>query len=491
MELVNFQLIVTYTDGTVVNLGSIFGSGSSDDDDPETEEPAPDDDPAIQDGLPNVYFDGEELTILYYEDGVLTGGEMGVTEMTGNVINDAVFERNRAVEERMGVVMDRVEKENADAAFSDLRNCVMVGDDTFSMMVSSARDTYDFAVGGFCRDLNYFEYVDLSAPWWNQSYNDAVSYKGMQHTATGSMLLSLYRAANVMVFNRDEFADLLQDPPYDTVMNGEWTLDTLYALSYPLMRDNNINGEKDRYDSFGLVTGGTINVDAYWTSCGMDIIAKDSDGVPRYVLEGGEKNVARLMADILDLYASNGTFVFSNEDTDAEQRDIELMFADNKAAMATIRITSLESDLFRDMDGAYGILPMPKYSEEQKNYHTPVDSHVSVISVPISVRNPDMVGAVLTAMSSAGYATIKPVYESVILDDSSSDQAAMLELIMGGIRFDLGLIDPDNLCIDGLRASVAANSNNIGQYLTSIASTNKNSLADRISALESLLERSY
>ncbi len=43
---------------------------------------------------------------------------------------------------------------------------------------------------GYFADLRQTEYLDFQKPWWNQSFNDVVSYDDAQYGVTGDMTLS-------------------------------------------------------------------------------------------------------------------------------------------------------------------------------------------------------------------------------------------------------------------------------------------------------------
>jgi hypothetical protein len=72
----------------------------------------------------------------------------------------------------------------------------------------------------------------------------------------------------------------------------------------------------------------------------------------------------------------------------------------------------LERESVRSMKDKFGIVPMPKFDEAQKEYRTMLHDQFTVISIPTTVQDErlDMVGAVLEALSSTAYKIVKPVY---------------------------------------------------------------------------------
>jgi hypothetical protein len=96
----------------------------------------------------------------------------------------------------------------------------------------------------------------------------------------------------------------------------------------------------------------------------------------------------------------------------------------------------------RNMQSDYGFLPIPKYDASQEEYASLVwMHHDSVLGIPGSVTNTDVVSAVLEYMSYLSYYDIYPVfYETILADRSTRDEKSkeMLELIFRTRTFDPG-----------------------------------------------------
>jgi hypothetical protein len=101
----------------------------------------------------------------------------------------------------------------------------------------------------------------------------------------------------------------------------------------------------------------------------------------------------------------------------------------------------------RDMESNYGVLPVPKYSEDQNRYYTLVWQHYdSIIGVPKSCGDTEMVSAIVEALSAESFYTVYPMfYETVLLGSSARDAASkeMLRTIFSTRTYDIGMIyDP-------------------------------------------------
>jgi hypothetical protein len=222
-----------------------------------------------------------------------TWDEIAVPELNSEPVNDAMFNRNLKVNERLNVNLVSRPIENPDQykPVEDMKLVIKSGSDEFDLLAASACATVGAAVDGNFYDLVDLAHLDLDQPYWMQDYNEMLSYHGMQFTATGSIALSTYRFAFVTMFNKPEFDNKGLPYLYDVVNSGEWTLDYQAKLAKDFYRDTNGNNKKDEGDFFGLISCPGIGVDPYWASCDIPIIAKDSEGADSVYSFGFENGV--------------------------------------------------------------------------------------------------------------------------------------------------------------------------------------------------------
>ena len=139
---------------------------------------------------------------------------------------------------------------------------------------------------------------------------------------------------------------------------------------------------------------------------------------------------------ILHLYynTAGGSYILPHEDADHEQETMRGMFAEGFSAMATLRFIELENSVMRNTDQEYGVIPMPKFDENQEDYRTLLHDQFSVVAIPTTVKDErlDMVSAVIEAMASASYKIVKPVYyEETLRTKIAQDpqSAAMMDTL--------------------------------------------------------------
>ena len=402
----------------------------------------------IKDNLPdNLNYKNETINVIsrarlgWFHDEVL------VEKLNNDSVNDAVYERNKLVESRLNIRIVNIADDSiaAESVPDKVNTAVQAGTDEYQIMVAAAYTTADTSLSGIFANLAGTQYINLEQPWWSAGYNNAMVYDDVQFSATGAMLLTTYRLAFSTVFNKNLFDEANLPYLYDTVEAGEWTLDKQISL-IPLFHRDNGNGIQDESgDIYGFVSNDYISVDPYWSACQMDFLGRDSEGQYELIMDTGK--IHDVSEKILHLYynTAGGSYILPHEDADHEQETMRGMFAEGFSAMTTLRFIELENSVMRNTDQEYGVIPMPKFDENQEDYRTLLHDQFSVVAIPTTVKDErlDMVSAVIEAMASASYKIVKPVYyEETLRTKIAQDpqSAAMMDIITESIYIDAGLL---------------------------------------------------
>ena len=451
----------------------------------------------ISDDLPeDLNYGGDKIVILSrYREG-WTSGEIDVEGLTSEPVNDAVFERNKAVEERLGVEIVSIE-EPGDSAYivvEKAATAVKSGTHEYDVLAAACYTSLNESINGTFADLRKSLYIDLDQPYWSQGFNEVVEYHGAQFAALGDALLSQYRFAFVTLFNKDIFTDTNQPFLYEAVENGTWTLDKQISL-IPIFHQDNGNGEQDEDgDIYGLVSCDYVSTDPYWSSCMVDIIRKNGDGDYEFVFDSGKLHEVGEKVLRLFFETEGGTYDYKMDGENMEQIKIRDMFARGDSAMATIRILELESDVMRSMDQEFGVVPMPKFDEQQKEYRTLLHDQFTVLSVlnTVTEERLDEVGAVLEAMASVSYKTVRPAYyETTLRTKIAQDpqSAEMFDIIIDNIYMDAGILYtiPLSTFHDSFRRIIGSGENTVVSTYKSAATKTTRALNTMCNRLERVL----
>lgn len=164
--------------------------------------------------------------------------------------------------------------------------------------------------------------------------------------------------------------------------------------------------------------------------------------------------------------------------------------------MLTVRLAEAESPSVKSMEQSFGIVPVPRFSEDQDTYYTMLHDAFTSLAIPTTVRNEqlDMISAVLESMASSGYHIIKPVYYDTILRSriaQDPESARMHDIIVEGIRVDAGIFHSGSLNYFHLelRGLVSGNNGNVVSWCEKRERSDKRSIEKLNEKLQKLIEK--
>ena len=224
-----------------------------------------------------------EVTI-FYVNMVGRTDELESEKLGGGVISDAVYERNVAVEERLGITFGYTSKNDDTEALPAISNLVQAGDDTVDIFTVGTYVCMTPSLAGHYLNLNSLDNIDLSKHYWNQDYNDMMTFTSdnVQFVATSPIAISIFRRGYITIFNREFMADYQIPELYDTVFNGDWTLDYQYSLIKDIYVDADGDGNESAGDFYGFVVGAVTDMDVYGVSSGIHLVTRDENGDHAY-----------------------------------------------------------------------------------------------------------------------------------------------------------------------------------------------------------------
>ncbi|MBQ7719406.1 MAG: extracellular solute-binding protein [Clostridia bacterium] len=352
-------------------------------------------------------------------------------EATGDVVNDAVFEANMRVSERLNVKLTTVLYD--DGGLAPVKKAVMAGDNAYDAVTGHDISIGNLSITGIFMDLYNIGYLDFDKPWWPSYSVDSLTVNGHMVLLSGFNSYENLQGTRCIWMNKKLMTDYGKPLPYDSVRDGTWTLDMFIGCLEDVYQDLNGDNTRDEGDLYGWATASSLY--AYQDSFGIEPYKEDENGL-LYIDASDEKLLTLVNKTRHALYETDGGLVLEvHETTDEKFR--------NGTNMFVCRPLSMVSKM-RDSDVEYGFLPMPKFDESQENYIS--GSTDRPYAVPLTASDTDFVGAVLEAMASEGYRTVRPAYFDIALKNKytyDDDSAEMLDIIGNTIILDFAYIYSD------------------------------------------------
>ena len=394
----------------------------------------------ITDNIPQgTRFDGETFTVLCRED-LDWANEIITDEMNGEIVNDAIYERERTVEERFGVDIQVFRTPGIwgnESKFNDkIKGAVQSGDNSYQLVAGYAYFITSLASKGFFTNLLTVPYLDFDAPWWNSNLRDELTLFDQLYFAGGDLSYTMLQQMFACFYNKDMGAAFGVEDLYSVVRNGAWTYDYIYSLAASISNDVNGDGVMDVNDEYGLVLPIGNVCDMFFPAFDQPLTAKDDDG--NVVLRMGDQKAHDLAAKVLRLFTENdGVFALSESD------DYGIPFKEGRALLIINSLGYSKSTL-RNLEINFGILPIPKYDENQDAYHTLSQDAYYLFCVPLNAGNLEMIGAVTEAMACESYKHVTPAYYEVAMKykySQDADTVEMLDIIREGALFNFGFVN--------------------------------------------------
>lgn len=381
---------------------------------------------AIPDDLPDRDLDGLEWRV-YAQEAHVKGYFYSEAE-DGEVVNDAIYSTNRTVEERFNadIIVDYSGNDDntQPAAISRM---VAAGDSTYSMVTCHDVLGCNLSLTGTFVNLYDINYLNFEKPWWHDM--EAITVLDQAYMISSDITILQLSRTWCIYFNKDIMVDFNIDFPYESVLNGTWTLDRAISMTRDVYVDVNGDSKRDDEDIYGF----SILPNCYGILDSMDIqtTTKDSEDILK-VLEDQSKitTVVEKMYDWL-FNTQGGRSSMQNNITETE------MFKNQKLMMIYSMVRDSVST-YRFVEKLnYGILPVPKYDENQAEYISTFLDYPFFVPNTQGPEQLDVTGLLIEALSAEGYKQIFPAYYEIALkvkyaqDDES---VQMIEIINSSMR---------------------------------------------------------
>ena len=392
---------------------------------------------SIPDDLPDVKYDGEKFMVLTeaYLAGFDYTTEILAEDLTGDNLNDAVYNRNVLIEDRFDV---KFGVETASNAYKEIVSLEEAGGGEYQLVGIQDHEAQVPIKAHVLLNWAEMPYVNLEKPWHNQLSNDEATVNGKLFAIASDLSISALIYTYATYCNTTLSADYGYEAEdfYSFVKEGTWTIDKVIALTDEMYIDANGNGELDKNDRFGYGYCVVNPADVWATAFGERSFVIDEEG--QLMFPFSTQKYADMLGKLIDWHYNNGTTGFYKMNG---QYSEETEFLNGTVVMAPLRFLASFNAL-REMDDTYIILPYPKWDEAQTGYFTNADDKFSLFGVPISMDgNKEFIGTIYEALCAESYKTVYPIYYDTALKgrySSDPTTAEMVDLIMAGRAFDFG-----------------------------------------------------
>lgn len=354
-------------------------------------------------------------------------------EMTGEAINDALYNANAAVmhDYNCGISLVMLGDHFAQVT-SAIANAVKAGSDEYDLSYNHDCNTVNNAIAGYHLDIRSSDVFNFDGPWWTETA-ERFTVDGRMYFASNYVSYSPLYLGMVLCYNKDLAENYGIEIPYEDIFAGNWYMEDMISMVQNTNVDLNGDGTMTLgEDQFGFVINdlGMVN---FQVSLGGSVLGKDENGFLQLSL-----NEERLYT-MVETFEKLMEFGIDTTDDGARTEYGLRYFSEGQALFDYVQIVRIPLQL-HDTDVRYGTIPVPKLDETQENYISGAyDVYWAIPKTAFNQR--DTVAVILEAMGHHCYYEVLPVvYETVLqvrFSDSPLD-AKTYEIIRDSMVVDAG-----------------------------------------------------
>jgi hypothetical protein len=385
--------------------------------------------------LENRDWQGSEFVFLVESDPCFRHFyDVNVEESNGDLLNDAVYARNSAIEDRYNLVISDV-KDGGNAP-NTFKNSFLAGEDVYNGVWLKVDNHFLSATNGYFTCIFDVPYINTEKLYWDQNVIRDFTMSGKLYGLMGEISTSVDVFTHLFGVNRTVAADynINVDDIYNTVRDGTWTYDKLEELlKIGIYSDLNGNSERDGLDRYAFGVSPAV-FSAMFSSAGEKWITKDENGNLAFnELTDRQASVLQKIIDITsDQYLTLGTWNIGA--VEGVPNTYAYVFCD-KFINNTVLFVDIDLGIVMDYrkmkDDDFGIVPVPKFEESQPSYSVYAYPFYPLFSIPTTVTGDklEFSGFVIEALAAESHTTLVPKFYDLAIEGKYTRDEGSVEML--------------------------------------------------------------
>jgi len=388
----------------------------------------------IKEELPDMKFGGYEFRVLVEEYGA---ADIEADEEIGEIFHDTIYRRNRLLEDRYDIEFKPITEPQTSYA-AKIKNEILAGGDLYDLALCHGRDAANLSLNNLWADWNMLSYVDMEKPWWDQELIRSLSIGDKVFLMSGDFNNYSFKMTSALVFNKNMMTNFGMPYPYDLVREGKWTSEAFQGYLKDVTSDLNGDGLLEwAYDRYGFVSWELDSPYSFSFGFGSQIVAKDENNMP--FLSMDIPLHVKIAEHLYEIFTVNQSFVCTNGMGWGKDYHV---FTDGRALFLDIKLDQIVT-MLKAMDDDFGIVPIPKLDESQKDYLSFVNCHSTLMCLPATIGEYERTGIIIEALAAESYRKVTPAYYDVVLQIKTTrdeESADMLDYVTQNRIWDMGYV---------------------------------------------------
>ena len=378
------------------------------------------------------------------------------TEFTGDTINSAVYNRNEEIKSLYNAdIVAHEDAKDVYVAASELQKDIMGGESKYDAAYIQGDDAVWLSTENALHNLYSIPELQIGEKWWSSVVNDECTigtgkYKTLYFTQS-NLSLTAFDLTWCIYFNKDIHSKNNVEDLYALVNDGKWTVEKMKTIAKQV---SNLNG--DESFTYSVDGNAVYGVTSYWNGakamlygCNPQYIITNADGDPQSNVSNERAiDVAQALAGFFGEPGADGVFTYGQEDPTGgnvgTSEAYKKIFNSERAMFCIAEVKSSVSD-FKSFKQEFGIVPIPKYDEEQSEYRSWVNYLAPVLVIPQTVQDDTLhaTALLLDVLSFYSERDVLPEYYDTVLKGKGAkdfESMEMLDKINSTRVYDAGVV---------------------------------------------------
>ncbi len=214
----------------------------------------------VTDGLGEYSFDGATFGMMTFQNQNFNY-QMLSDELLATPLNDAIYNATQRIEERFDIDLTQI-------LYADSSNTPSVtvtsGDTSADLIRLRCGEAVTWWQQNLLVTADEVPFIDLSKPYWDKTINESLTIANTHYIALSAFDLCSYDLTFALTFNKDFIKNFNLADPYETVKNGEWTIDKMNEMMLTVVSDADGNGKWDTNDRYGYLASPKMVSPGFW-----------------------------------------------------------------------------------------------------------------------------------------------------------------------------------------------------------------------------------
>ena len=382
-------------------------------------------------------YSGRTFTIIVR--GANNGGTYQSDDFTtdgtlyGELLNNAVRDRNNKVEELYGVTLAVDKNDDINNAIA---NDINSQNGDYDAIMPTLPTLAKLAADDQLFDLSSTKGIDINAPWYDQNANAAFSVRGAVYFTTGDITILNKVNTPSVLFNKEMIKSYHLEDPYQLVREKRWTFDKLTEMGRAVAE---VNGDDLDRNVYGMLTT-YGDVFKFYGASGEKLVVKDANDMP--LLSFGGARSINITQTVLEAFANGSDWMVMAEQFPGDIWVTSLAAFSDGRVLFRPSVFSATTKLRKQSEIPFGILPTPLMDKTQEDYVSYCTTgNTAGVAIPISAKDKSFSAAMIEAYSAWAKNYVTHAYYDVILyqrDARDNESEEMLDIIFGNIVYDIG-----------------------------------------------------